>query len=154
MVLDDAKSVETTPIKSRFLEFADEETRTTVVGFWNKPYFFGLSIHSRCSCALFLPWQGNAVSIRIRLLSTLRLLFFEPCHFFRYLRHFSAYSGRTQIKMNPVRVTYRVRIVFRCFYAISLIQNDTPTREMLPLKMRILSMFSERNHLQSLFLIR
>lgn len=59
VLLDDAKSVETTPIKSKFLEFADEETRTTVVGFWNKPYFFGLSIHSRCSCALFLPWQGQ-----------------------------------------------------------------------------------------------
>ena len=41
-----------------------------------------------------------------------------------------------------------------CLCAIDLIQNDTPTREMLPLKMRILSMFSKRNHLQSLFLIR
>ena len=45
-------------------------------------------------------------------------------------------------------------LVIRCLRAIALIQNDTPTKEMLPLKMRILSMFSERNHVQSLFLIR
>ena len=45
-------------------------------------------------------------------------------------------------------------LIIRCLCVIALIQNDTPTREMLPLKMRILSMFSERNHLQSLFLIR